>query len=222
MAVIVNQNSNAYAIPEEGQYLGVVADVIDLGPVTTQFGTKEKVQIVWLLDAYDEDGNQFRVSAFYNKSLHEKASLTRDIKKIAGVTPSGQFDVESLLGLNSSLVIEHNESDGKTYANITAILKAPKGKILQIPDDFERKIERDGTGSSENPVNTSAKPKQAKPTFKQAPAPARQAAPAPVQTRTASGGGSTITRRPAAAVAAQEPQYDPQNAGPVTDEDIPF
>lgn len=213
MAVIVNQNSNTYAIPEEGQYLGVVADVIDLGPVTTQFGTKEKVQIVWLLDAYDEEGNQFRVSAFYNKSLHEKASLTRDIKKIAGVTPSGQFDVESLLGLNSSLVIEHNESDGKTYANITAILKAPKGKVLGIPDDFERKIDRDGTGSSENPVNTVAKPKPGR----TAPQAARPAAPVPAAAQNRTGGGSTITRRPAAAVAAQEPQETE-----IDSSDIPF
>lgn len=212
MPVVITESSNTYAIPEEGQYLGVVADAIDLGPCNTMYGVKEKVQIQWLLDAYDEDGNQFRVSVFHNKSLNEKANLRRDIKKICGIDPNGAFDLDTLIGINNLLDIVHNESDGKTYANVNAIMKAPKGKVLAVPDDFQRKIERDGTGSSENPVNTSAKPKQAKPTFKAAPAPARPAAPVASGARPANGGGSTITRRPVAPVQAVEP---------ITDADLP-
>lgn len=230
MSVIVNEKSNNYPIPDEGQYLGVIADVIDLGPVSTAFGTKEKVQIVWLLDAYDEEGNQFRVSAFYNKSLHEKATLRKDLRAILGQDVSGSFDLETMLGTNSNLVIQHNESGEKTYANIVAFLKVVKGtKKLLVPAEFERKIEKDGTGSSENPVNTAAKQRKAQPTLQQPSQPAqqRQAAPA---TRQASSlapvpppANSTIRRtaRQAPPAPAPEPvEYVDPNE--ITSEDIPF
>ncbi len=176
MSVVVNESTKTYQLPDEGSYLAVLADVIDLGPTATAFGVKDKVQIVWLLDAYDEEGNQFRVSSFYNKSLHEKATLRKDLKSILGTDVTGSFDMETLLGMNNQLVIQHNESDGKTYANIVAILKAPKGKKLEIPAEFERKIDRDGVGSSEKPVNTQPKGKaqRQQPTL----APAVPAAPA--------------------------------------------
>ena len=217
MSVVVNETSSNYTIPNEGSYLGVVADVIDLGPTATAFGVKNKVQIVWLLDAYDEEsGDQFRVSSFYNASLHEKSNLRKDLKQILGSDVSGSFDLETILGMNSQLVIQHNESDGKTYANIVAILKAPKGKKLEIPAEFERKIDRDGVGSSEKPVNTTAQAKgqrKAQPQLKQAAQPTQPTQQArPVQRRAAA---------PIEQVVEQEVEQEVEQDAQANDEPTP-
>ena len=214
MSVTVTDKGGDFEIPEEGQYLAVVADVVDLGPVATNFGVKERVQITWLLDAFDSEGNQFRIAEFFNKSLHEKASLRKRIKSITGVDPTGTFDMETMLGTNSLIVIEHNEGDKRTYANVVAVLKAPKGRRLDVPADFERRIDKDGVGSTEKPVNTaaSAKANQKKSRAAQDAQPAaQQAAQQPVQQARA-----TQAARPSAAVTNAAP------AQPIADEDIPF
>lgn len=178
MSVIVNESESNFSIPDEGQYLAVVADVIDLGKVTTRFGVKDKVQIVFLLDSYDaETQDQHRSSLFYNKSLHEKSGLRKAIRDIMGYDVSGQFDMDVMLGQTCLVVIQHNEREGNTYANIVAVLKAPKGQRLEIPADFQRKIDRDGTGTTENPVNVT--PAVAAPKTAQTRRPAQQTAPAP-------------------------------------------
>ena len=205
MAVVVNEKQSNFELPEEGSYLAVVADVIDLGEVATNFGVKPRVQIVWLLDAYSEEtGEQLRLSAFYNASLDPKANLRKDIRSIIGKDVEGTYDLEELLGANSQLVIQHNSTDKKTYANIVAILKAPKGKFLEIPADFERKIDKDGVGSTENPVNSpgSAKAAQQKKSQPQL----KKAAPAPVQSAQSAQPPARPVRRAAPPAVAPEPE----------------
>ena len=153
MATVINSTGGGdWELPEDGSYLGVLADVIFLGPVATAYGVKDKVQLVWLLDAFDAEGNQFRVSSFYNANLCEKSNLRKDMKIIMGFDVGETYDVDQAIGANKQLVIQQSTSGEKTYANIVAILSA-KGKQIGIPEDFERKIDRDGVGSTERPVN---------------------------------------------------------------------
>jgi hypothetical protein len=144
MAIVVKEpDQKEFEHPEDGQYLGVIADVIDLGEVETGFGIKPRVRIVYLLDQNDSEGNPFRVVATYTASLHEKANLRKTLKQILGADVSGQFDLEELLGINNQLVVTTTEKDDKTYTNIVAILKAPKGSPrLAIPDDFVRQQDK--------------------------------------------------------------------------------
>jgi hypothetical protein len=171
MATMITSTSKDFELPEDGSYLAVLADVIMLGPCATAFGIKNKVQIVWLLNAYDSEGNQFRVSNFYNESLHENATLRKDLAKVMGEDVGTSFDADEALGVINQLVIQQSKpnKEGKVFANVVAILRAPAGATMDIPADFERKIDRDGVGSSENPVNSApgkkapvkAKPQQA-------------------------------------------------------------
>ena len=140
MAIVVKEpDQKEFEHPEDGQYLGVIADVIDLGEVETGFGVKPRVRIVYLLDANDSEGNPFRVVSTYTASLHEKANLRKALKSILGADVSGQFDLEELLGINNQLVVTTTQKDDKIYTNIVAILKAPKGSPrMAIPDDFVR------------------------------------------------------------------------------------
>jgi hypothetical protein len=144
MAIVVSEPTQKdWERPEDGQYIGVIVDVIDLGEVQTGFGVKPKVQIKWMLDTLNSEGEPYFVSAFYTASLHEKANLRKALKSILGADVSGQFDLEELLGINNQLVVETTESGEKTYTNIVAILKVPKGtQRLAIPDDFVRYSEK--------------------------------------------------------------------------------
>ena len=140
MAIVVKEpDQKEFEHPEDGQYIGVIADVIDLGEVETGWGVKPRVRIVYLLDANDSEGNPFRVVSTYTARLHEKANLRKALKQILGADVSGQFDLEELLGINNQLVVTTTQKDDKIYTNIVAILKAPKGSPrMAIPDDFVR------------------------------------------------------------------------------------
>lgn len=143
MPITISINSGADFEPvSEGVHQAVLADIVDLGPVQTAFGIKDKVQFVWLSDEADETGRTKYLFKRYTKSLHEKASLRKDLKAILGKDIDGaSFDVETLLGRNNSLVVQHSEgNDGKVYANIIGIMK-PTTK-LPIPVDFQRKKDR--------------------------------------------------------------------------------
>jgi hypothetical protein len=167
MAIVVKEpDQKEFEHPEDGQYLGVIADVIDLGEVETGFGVKPRVRLVYLLDQNDSEGNPFRVVATYTASLHEKANLRKALKQILGADVSGEFDLEELLGINNQLVVQTTEKDDKVYTNIVAILKAPKGSPrLQIPDDFVRQIEKQKKQSAKK-----AAPQLKKAVVKQTPA----------------------------------------------------
>jgi hypothetical protein len=143
MPITISINSGADFEPvSEGVHQAVLADIVDLGPVQTAFGVKDKVQFVWLTDEADETGRTKYLFKRYTKSLHEKASLRKDVKAILGKDIDGaSFDVETLLGRNNSLVVQHSEgNDGKVYANIIGIMK-PTTKIA-IPADFTRKKDK--------------------------------------------------------------------------------
>jgi len=225
MAIVVSEpDQKDWELPEDGQYRAVIVDVIDLGEVQTGFGVKPKVQIKWMLDAFNSEGFPFYASSFYTASLHEKANLRKALKSILGADVSGQFDLEELLGINNQLVIQQNTPAGgeKTYANIVAILKAPKGKRLEIPADFVRKSEKDAENKKQGGQKKPAQPQLKQAAKKPAPAPVaqeqveegqedqavtpapvRQAAPAPANRAGTIRQARTVTPAPAAAPATK-------------------
>jgi len=153
MSITININSGADFEPvSEGVHAAVLADIVDLGVVQTAFGPKDKVQFTWLTDEADESGRTKRIFKRYTKSLHEKATLRKDVKAILGKDIEGDtFDVESLLGKTNSLVIQHSEgNDGKVYGNIVGILKATTR--LPIPADFQRKKDRPSDSFGKKPA----------------------------------------------------------------------
>jgi hypothetical protein len=252
MSIIVKEpDQKDWERPEDGTYVGVIADVIDLGEVQTGFGVKPKVQIMWLLDAFDSDGHQHRVSSFYTASLHEKANLRKALKSILGADVSGQFDLEELLGINNQLVLQTTESGEKTYTNVIAILKAPKGPRMEIPEDFVRKSEKEDTKKpavKKATLKKAAVPVQAavkedaeqeqeqmsEPTAPAAATPragtirqARTVTPAPTRAAVVApvakkAVNPAIAAARAALAAAEAAENTAASDGPITDEDIPF
>jgi hypothetical protein len=144
MSMIVTTKAKQYENPSEGEHVCVLADVIDLGTVQSSYGPREKVRLVWLVSERGTDGKLLSVVQTFNKTLHEKSGLRKALKSILGTDPGDTFDLEKLVGVNARLVIEHNEHDGKVYANVTAILRLPKdGVPIEIPNSYVRRKDRD-------------------------------------------------------------------------------
>lgn len=141
----LTSRSNFEPAPD-GVHDAVTVDVVDNGMVDGQFGPKHKLTIVWQIEECMESGKPFLVSKRYNASIHPKSTLRKDIKSWRGKDLTDQeaqeFDLESVIGSQAQLVIQHNtSSDGTTYANVIAITK---GKTKLSSRDYVRKKDREG------------------------------------------------------------------------------
>ncbi len=118
-----------------GAHAAVCCDVIDLGEMKVVYAGKEKkqhkIRIVWQIPELRDDGNQFTVSKRYTLSLHEKSTLRKDLESWRGrsFTESEleQFDVEVLLSAPAMINVNHTSKQGTTYADVTSIMRLPKG-----------------------------------------------------------------------------------------------
>lgn len=197
--------------PPAGQYYAVLADIVDLGEVTTTFNGQTKKfpaqRFVWILNFNGKDGQPLQVSERFNVSSdHEKSNIYKKLKMILGYPPAPGFDYESLVGQTRILWITRDVSaDGtKDYANIMGIMPAPVGVVVPIPAGFVR---------AKFKAQTQAQPAGA-------PAPVAPApvftTPAPVNA-VATGG---FTAPPASSVAPAPVPAGP--AGPVQGKDVTF
>lgn len=150
----------SFAPPPPGTHPAICYRFIDLGTQVTDFQgerkTARKVMISWEItdpDVRMDDGRPFIVSSRYTWSMHEKATLRKTLESWRGVPfqdgdfgPNG-FNVKKLIGVGCFVSVIHQEKAGKTYANITGIVKLPKnmsaGELTSETvyfslDDFDR------------------------------------------------------------------------------------
>ena len=185
--VVTTKAGKVFEKPNNGIYHGVLADVVDLGMVTTTYKgvtkTQPMIRLIWYLNANGQDGKPLSVAQKFNANLHEKSNLYKTIKQILGGAPPPTYDIDLLIGQTRQLfIVRETEfaADGKTvvkdYANVQGIMPATPGIVVQIPADFIRSKDRPKTqaGPTGQPVQTFATPQAALAAFQ-----AAQAAPAP-------------------------------------------
>jgi hypothetical protein len=130
----------------DGVFPGVCVDVVDLGMVTNNFGTKHMIKVVWETDQKMDDGRPFTVQKRYTASLHEKSTLAKDLKTWRGrpFTPEEMrgFDIDKVVGAPCQLVIVHAEKEGAVYANVTTVMKADPAKRLAPTGKYVRQKDR--------------------------------------------------------------------------------
>lgn len=153
MSLLAKGGSN-FEPAEEGVHDAVCVDVADLGIVDGQFGEKHKCRLTWELAAKMADGRPYITSKTYTVSLHEKATLHKDLKSWRGKAFTADelrgFDVEKVLGAPCQIVLTHTEKDGLVYANVTAIMKARKNFQLKSSGNFVRYKDRPENKSKAN------------------------------------------------------------------------
>lgn len=83
-----------------------------------------------------DDGSAHVVSKRFTASLHAKAALRGFLEAWRGRPFTADelrgFDLKTLLGVPCLLGVVHNDKDGRTYANISSVMRLPKG--MQAPE----------------------------------------------------------------------------------------
>jgi hypothetical protein len=161
MPIIASANeSKSFTPAPEGVHQAVAVDVIDIGYKPNPFkpGTEQhKIDIAWQINEAREDGKRFVVYKRYTLSLHEKASLRHDLEGWRGrpftVAELAGFDVESIIGANALINVQHNKSaDGtRTYANVMSVMPLLKGMGKITADGYVRKTEEAGDANAPPP-----------------------------------------------------------------------
>jgi len=128
-----------------GNHVGICSMVVGLGMQRIQsamFGesVKRQIYVAWELPHEpitwtDKDGNErtgpMRIGRTYTMSLHENAALRHDLESWRGKPFTEEerkgFDINKLAGVPAMVNVTHEERNGKTYANVTAVTPLPKG-----------------------------------------------------------------------------------------------
>lgn len=144
MTYLPKPNESNFAPPPAGTFPAICYRIVDLGTQDTTYkGTpqrKHKILISWELkddeavtvDPETKEVRPMSVHQQYTWSMHEKAALRKALeswrgrKFIESDFGPGGFDIRNLLGVPCYIGIVHDEREGTTYANISAISKLPK------------------------------------------------------------------------------------------------
>lgn len=155
MAIVAAKSSGGYTPHPEGQFSAVCVDVHDVGLVTVTFNgrthQKHKVDIYFWCGEWKEldDGRRVPVTVRerFTLSLDERGRLRPFLESWRGRAFTEEeekgFDLEQLIGAPAFVQVTHNESGGRVYANITTIMRLPKGmERLGIPTGYVRVKDR--------------------------------------------------------------------------------
>lgn len=136
-------NESKFAPAPAGWNVARLFAVIDLGTHFDQKWDKEThlVRLGFELPkALREDGKPFAIYKRYTFSHHEKSRLRQDLESwyskkfdTAALNKAGGFDLEKLIGRTAYVNITHDESDGTTFANISALGPLPEGMDCPEP-----------------------------------------------------------------------------------------
>lgn len=196
-----SESAGDFETAPEGTHVARCLSIVDMGMQATSFTDdsgkpkppQHKVRIAFEL-CYEQDSKArpFVVSKQYTVSMHEKASLRKDLEAWRGRSFSKEeldaFDLAKLVEKPCMVTVKHkaNADGSRTYANIAAISGIAKGMqeppalqgdplVFTLGDPWNRDLLPNWLADRIN-WGGSAKPGTAA-------APVRQAAPAPQQRR---------------------------------------
>jgi hypothetical protein len=165
MPVASEPGKGEFVNAPEGLQQAVCVDVVDLGVEKNPFNEREqhKIRIVWESEyKHPEKGTPLTVAKKYTLSLHEKAKLRSDLEAWKGRRLTADelkgFETENMLGENCQLQVVHNVGqDGKTYANVNAIVPVGRGMAKLVKSAaYVRSKDRPSQGGGQSFESTAA------------------------------------------------------------------
>lgn len=126
-------NSDRPKNPDNGSYAAKVYALVVLGTITSRFKDQEvtslKIRVTW---EYMCNGFAYYISKEYTLSLHEKASLRKDLQSLRGKKFTqeelDQFFIDSILGFDCLITVENQTAaNGNDYPNLISMCPLPKG-----------------------------------------------------------------------------------------------
>jgi len=158
MPVYVSANRKKdFLPPPEGRHLSVFVDVVDLGIQPGDWGPKPQVDLRWqteqLMDTGPAAGKPYLVTRWYTPTLGtnnsgQKSNLLKLLEAWRGSPMTEEekdnFDLETLLGKNCLLTIEHYRTRlNKLRGRILKIERAPRDSKKLFPRDYVREVARE-------------------------------------------------------------------------------
>lgn len=145
MAIYAEKKESDFQKVEPGTYVARCYSMIEIGTVETEFNgekkTAKQVNITWELPEElavfkEENGPEpYVVSKTYTLSMHEKATLRKDLESWRGKSYTNdevkRFDITKLLGQPCLLNIVHETSKtdpSKVYVKVSSVSKLMKGQ----------------------------------------------------------------------------------------------
>ena len=127
MSLIVSHNPNDYSLCPEGLHKAQITTIEPLNDVETPFGVKNQISVIVTTEITDEEGKPYTLATRFNRSLHEKASLRQMLERLNGrkFTPEQLhegIDLEAFLGRHCNILVVHNPTGERTYANIDVFM----------------------------------------------------------------------------------------------------
>jgi hypothetical protein len=163
MGIIATKGDGGREFEPCPEFMGraVCVDVTPLKEYQTQYGPKQKFKLVFEIDLPDDSRKPPQpwivMSAPMTPSLNEKAALAKLLtgwfgRKLTDLEAQ-TLDMDTLIGRPASIVIGHDDVDGKIYANIKALLPHKQGEPLKPSGKWVRLQDRPakdggGTGGS--------------------------------------------------------------------------
>lgn len=150
MAIIVKDSGGGdFKMVPPGTHIARCYRLLDIGTQEIVWeGTTKlqlKLRIGWELFGEDDEGNPLEtddgmpltINKTYTQSLGKKARLRQDLEAWRGAqftdAELNGFDMDKLLGKYCLLTVIHNETGGKTYANVAALASIPNAMKKSLP-----------------------------------------------------------------------------------------
>jgi hypothetical protein len=137
MGLVAKDKGGGFDPVEAGVHHAICYGVVDLGTQFSEVYNNEthKVLIVWELpfERIVIEGKDLprAISRRFTLSLGTKANLRGVLESWRGRSFTEKelegFDLKNLLGANCQINVIHNTNNGKTYANVSAVMPLPKG-----------------------------------------------------------------------------------------------
>jgi hypothetical protein len=141
MGLTISDNGKDFEQIPEGTHLAICYLVVDAGTQVNSYGKlQQKVIVGWEVPAERMDnGKPYVITQRYTASLNSKAALRRDLESWRGRAFTEEelegFSLSHIIGKGCMLSVVHEESNGKTYANIKTVMGLPKGTTTGNPEN---------------------------------------------------------------------------------------
>lgn len=137
MSLIVKHDPSEYSLCPTGLYKAQITSVESLESVETPFGTKDLIIIVVNTEITDEEGKPFVLASRFNQSLHEKAKLRQCLERLNGRKFKPEellegIDLKAYEGRFCNILVEHNPTQERTYANISVWMNADNAQSSKV------------------------------------------------------------------------------------------
>jgi hypothetical protein len=148
MPIVPKPGENTFLPAPSGTHPAVCYRVLDLGTQETNYQGQAKkthrIMLTWELMCEERmsDGRPFSMSKSYTWSMHEKATLRKDLEGWRGKAfadgdfhPETGFRIEKLLGVPCLLTVVHEVKNDQLVANIKSVSKLPKQMTVGVAEN---------------------------------------------------------------------------------------